>query len=266
MNGLAPAPELVRKALRCETKAIQAEERTFEGLLATWDEDLGGDVIHRGAFRESLKALKASGEVLKLLDHHNSWRVRDALGKLLEAKETEEGLWTKWKIVRGVDGDAVLDRLRDGVIDRMSVGFYVDESKEETNDARVTRHITKGRLVEGSLVIFPMNRAAAIDVASVKSFADLTALTDPATLEDEARTELRKLASRIGSLLRPTAPGAPADEQKQDPKDPQDPPQPPTPADLVEKQTEEPYRYSEALQQRLLGLRIHQTIHQTGRI
>jgi HK97 family phage prohead protease len=263
MTAIA-TPELTRKALRFTTKALEVEERTFEGLLATWDEDLGGDVIHRGSFRESLKDIAARGEVIKLLDHHNSWRVRDALGKLLEAEERKEGLWTKWRIVRGMDGDAVLDRLRDGVIDRMSIGFYVLEAKDETNEGRITRHITKGTLAEGSLVIFPMNPGAAIDVATVKSFADLIATTDPATLGDEARPELRKLASRIGTLLRPAGSAAPADEQTQDPEHT---PQPPETAVLEEKTETEPiYLYSEALQQRLLGLRIHQTLHGTARI
>ncbi len=266
MSTTTAAPELVRKALRFEMKGLQAEERTFEGLLATWQEDLGLDVIHRGTFKEDIVEFKRLGDTRHLLDHHNSFRFRDAVGKLLDVEERKEGLWTKWYVTKGEDGDELLHRLRDGIIDKMSIGFFVDEAKEQVQDGRTTRHITKGRFIEGSVVIFPMNRGAGIDASTVKSFAELTAITDPATLEDEARAELRKLASRIGTLLRPTGSAAPVDEQKQAPKDPQDPPQPPTPAALVEKETEEPYRYSEALQQRLLGLRIHQTLHQTGRI
>src|SRR5688572_8887969 len=101
------APELTTKVFRTarwETKGVDIEERTFEGLLATWDEDLGADVIHRGTFKEWIADWKRSGETIKLLDHHNTWRFRDAMGRLLDAEEEKDGLWTKWRVVRGEDG------------------------------------------------------------------------------------------------------------------------------------------------------------------
>src|SRR5689334_18254856 len=91
-------PDLETKRAPCNftMKAIDDDARTFEGLASTWDLDLGGDVIHQGAFKKSLAEWKSSGKVLPLLDSHNYFSVLSAVGKLEAAKETKAGLWTKW--------------------------------------------------------------------------------------------------------------------------------------------------------------------------
>src|SRR5690554_4225298 len=133
---------------RLEIKEVNVEERTFEGLAATWDLDLGGDIIKQGAFKKTIREWKRSKRVLPLLDSHNYFSVRDAVGKLVDAKETPDGLWTKWRIVPGPDGDEVLNRLRpDGefgsYIDSMSIGYrplkweYSDTVDEEMGEERV---------------------------------------------------------------------------------------------------------------------------------
>ena len=48
--------------------ALDEDSRTFEGLAATWDLDLGGDVIHRGAFKRTLEEWQKAGSVIPLLD------------------------------------------------------------------------------------------------------------------------------------------------------------------------------------------------------
>ena len=51
-------------------KAVDEGARTFKGLSSTWDEDLGGDVIHEGAFARTIDHFKASGRVIPLMDGH----------------------------------------------------------------------------------------------------------------------------------------------------------------------------------------------------
>lgn len=159
---------------RLEVKQLDEEARTFEGLASTWDLDLGNDVIKRGAFRETIKEWKESGRVLPLLDSHNWFSVRDAVGKLLEAKETEDGLWTRWKIVPGQDGDEILARLRPDedsgpFVDSMSIGYVpVEWAMDEETGIRTLKKVD---LHEVSLVLFPMNPEARIDSATVKDRA-----------------------------------------------------------------------------------------------
>lgn len=176
-----PKPEAkVHRPTRMQVKQVDPVARTFEGLASTWDEDLGGDVIERGAFEATLEEWRESGRVLPLLDSHNWFSVRDAVGRLIDAKETDEGLWTEWKIVPGRDGDEILQRLRpdeDGqpFIDSMSIGFR--PSRWEFDEDEQLRFLKEVELHEVSLVLFPMNPEARIDASTVKERATRTIRT-----------------------------------------------------------------------------------------
>jgi hypothetical protein len=187
---------------RFEVKQLDLTKRTFQGLAATWDEDLGGDIIEKGAFAATLEEWKGTGRIIYLLDSHNWFSVRDAVGKLLKARETSAGLLSQWKIVPGADGDEVLARLspEDGgpFIDSMSIGYKAVrwEMVEDEEDEGVFKRILKEiELHEVSLVLFPMNPAARIDADSMKRFASsVKSLVDkaPEGVRDKLRTAVRE--------------------------------------------------------------------------
>lgn len=191
-------------SVRLEVKAVgTGTDRTFEGLAATWDLDLGDDIIEKGAFSATLKEWKSSGRPIKLLDSHSTLTIRSALGKLVAAKETDEGLWTKWEVIGGGDGDAALDRLRLGIVDSMSIGFFPVKWSFEENDAArfgVIRHLIEIDLKEVSLVLFPMNPAALIDTSTVKHRL-LTGKYSPDELEG-----LKALHAALGAAISAAAP------------------------------------------------------------
>lgn len=197
--------------LSIKAEGVDKDARTFEGLAAVWDLDLGGDVIHKGAFKNTLKEWKASGEALPLLNSHDHWNIMSALGQLIEAKETDDGLWTKWEVIDGPEGDAVLARLRPSartkraIVGKMSIGyepveFSFEQPKENPRFDRI-RHLKVVNLREVSLVVFPMAPGAAIDASSVKSFLAATQEVKSEELTPETKQELRRLATRIGHLL-----------------------------------------------------------------
>ena len=189
------------------------EARTFEGLAATWDQDLGQDVIHKGAFKDTLAEWKKSGDAMPLLNSHDHFNIMSALGQMTDGKETKDGLWTKWEVIDGPEGDAVMRRLQPSkttgrpLVGKMSIGFmpqkFSFEQPEGTDSFfdRV-RHIEKADLKEVSLVLFPMNPNAAIDASSVKLFLKQLQMTDVKTVTAFDRMQLRQLASRIGILLK----------------------------------------------------------------
>lgn len=184
-----------------QVKQVDAAERTFEGLASTWDLDLGGDVIHRGAFRKTLQEWRASSRVIPLIDQHNYGSVRAVVGKLIDAKETADGLWTKYEVIDGPDGDEVLRRIEGGYVDGLSIGYRAIKIETPTEDeARrgVWRHLKEVQLREVSVVIWPMNEGARIDTDSVKSL--LAALKDR-DLDDDDRAELKALRQQIDALL-----------------------------------------------------------------
>lgn len=201
---------------RMEVKQVDIGGRTFEGLAATWDRDLGGDIIEKGAFRKTIREWKKSGRILPLLDSHNWFSVRDTVGKLIAAEERDEGLWTKWLIVPGTDGDEILARLRSddehgAFIDSMSIGYrpvkfkIIDPGEEDKEEefSEPTRLLQEIELHEVSLVLFPMNPAARIDSASVKTMAGTIRLMldrCPEELKEEARRALRCELDGIGPV------------------------------------------------------------------
>lgn len=207
-----------RKALlgttlaRFEVKALDESARTFSGLASTWEQDLGDDVIHQGAFRRTLDSWRASKRSLPLMDQHNYDSITNVLGKLTEAQETADGLETTWAVLPGAKGDEALLRLREKVIDGLSIGYRaVKFDFEESDTARFgrVRHLREVELLEVSLVLWPMNQGARVDLDSVK------ALLAKGELSEAQRAELSQLHEELTRALRPgqdspSAKGTPA--------------------------------------------------------
>jgi HK97 family phage prohead protease len=225
---------LVRLNVPLSVKAdtIDMTERTFEGLAATWDEDLGQDIIHKGAFKASIANWKASGEAMPLVNSHDHFDIFSALGQALAMKETPEGLWTKWEVLDGEDGDRVLARIRPSprtgraLIGKMSIGFVPTKFEFEQPAGTESfwdriRHINEADLKEVSLVLFPMNPNASIDASTVKMWLKMAHDADPRRLDNVTRLELRRLNTRIGLLLKKQKPED--DEELEDSEDEQTP-------------------------------------------
>ncbi len=228
--------------LEVKATAVDPGARTFEGLAAVWTEDLGQDIIKKGAFAATLATWKKSGEAMPLLNSHDHLDIMSALGQLLEAKETADGLWTKWEVIDGPDGDAALARLRPSVrtgkavIGKMSIGFEpVDfefhQPEGTTSPFDRVRILKKVNLKEVSLVLFPMAPGASIDASSVKAFTQFANNTDPKKVAPGTAVELRRLASRIGLLLK----GTKAEGEEPAPDAPEEPAAPAPAADVVEE-------------------------------
>lgn len=250
-NPKKEVKRLVRMVVPLTLKAsVDTTARTFEGFAATWDQDLGQDVIKRGAFKATIAAWKKSGEALPLLDSHDQFSIMSALGQLVDAQETSKGLWTKWEVIDGAEGDAVLARLRPSkttkraIVGKMSIGFFPQEfgftQPDGTKDPwdRI-RNITKADLKEVSLVLFPMNPNASIDAASVKSFMLSAENTDGKELNVLTKKELRRLAGVIGGLLAKQDDEADDDLSKKRKANATTPPAPAIKTDLEEVEEDE---------------------------
>lgn len=180
-----PTNIMTRAAARFEVKALDDGARTFRGLASTWDLDLGGDVIHRGAFARTLDHWRRGGKLIPLIDQHNYGSVRAVVGKMTAADETEAGLEAEFAVIDGPDGDEVYRRIKGGFIDSLSIGYEA----VQWDIAEDVRHLREVKLYEVSAVIWPMNPGATIDGASVKALLQSAGLTKEqvlALLTDEA--------------------------------------------------------------------------------
>lgn len=218
------AGEVASSVAPFEVKALDEQARTFEGLSSTWQLDLGDDVIHRGAFKTWLASWRKSGRALPLIDQHNYGSVRSVVGKLLDAKETKDGLWTKWEIIEGADGDEMLLRLKGNYIDGLSIGYRpIKFDFEDSDEARwgQIRHLREVELLEVSLVIWPMNEGARIDFSSVKALLTRRDLTDDerkevAALHEKIEQRLEQESEDDDDVRQPDPPTKGADEPDDD--------------------------------------------------
>lgn len=177
------------KSLDFKADAVSVKERTFTGYASTWDLDQGGDIITEGAFSKTLK--EAGGRVKVLWQHH------EPIGKPISMEEDRKGLLVTAKISKTRLGDEALELMNDGVIDRMSIGYRIPEGKSEYNSDGI-RIIRELKLLEFSLVTFPMNEAAVI--TDVKRVRDLIGQTR--AFNENDLKELGDMVDQLNALLK----------------------------------------------------------------
>jgi HK97 family phage prohead protease len=136
-----------------EFKYAVAEDGTFEGLLATYNNvDLGGDSIEPGAFT---KSLQENGNVIPLLWQHDS---RQPIGSLT-VSDTAAGLQVKGEILTDTPvGDYAYKTIKRTPVKGLSIGY---DTVKHAWDGPV-RRLKELRLWEGSIVTFPMDTNALI--------------------------------------------------------------------------------------------------------
>lgn len=149
------------KALEFKADDVNESSRTFAGYASTWDEDLGGDIISKGAFT---KTINERADRVKVL-----WQHSEPIGKSMAMRTDSKGLFVEGKISKTRLGDEAIELMRDGVIDQMSIGFSIPNGKFDY-DEKGRRNIHEVKLFEYSLVTFPMNEKAII--TSVKSVSE----------------------------------------------------------------------------------------------
>jgi uncharacterized protein len=111
--------------------------------------DLAGDIVERGAFAASLKAIPA--RAIAMLFQHDPSRV---LGHWTDAREDSEGLWMQGLIDPNHPAAAsVLRLIRSGNADGLSIGFRALNAHPRPTGGRILKTID---LREVSIVTFPM--------------------------------------------------------------------------------------------------------------
>jgi uncharacterized protein len=184
------------KSLKFEAAEIDPDERTFEGYAAAYGNvDSDNDIIEMNAFAKSIKEGFPAKRIKVLWQH----KTDTPIGLPVDMREDSKGLWVKSKISRTAKGDEAIELMRDGVIDRMSVGFSIPGGKS-TIDGQGIRHIYEGKLFEYSLVTWPANDQAVI--TGVKTLKELREFSENESLSVKARNELLAELASITALLK----------------------------------------------------------------
>jgi hypothetical protein len=206
--------EIKRLVRAFEIKEVDDEAGTFSGIAAAYSLDQGGDIITPGAFKRTLADWKrARGKTIPLIDTHNYGSAVAVIGKMIEAKEVTDGLEATFEFLEDdPHAEAIRKRVKGGYVSGLSIGYEAVQVKTPSDEERrggIWRYLKEVKLLEVSVVAFPMNVDARIDLASVKHLLDL----DPARPEDLAGLdweELKSLQSHITALLAAAPGNAPA--------------------------------------------------------
>lgn len=173
-----------------ETKALQLSDvelkyasssgkGQFKGYASTFGGvDTYNDMILPGAYTDVIKAIKAGTvRMPKMFFNHRRWEV--PIGKWMDIAEDEKGLLTDGELTpKNPLADTIKAGMEHQTIDGLSIGyalmkgdyeFKYDEALDKT--IRVIKRIAK--LDEMSVVSFPADDPARIDLESVKSSLEL---------------------------------------------------------------------------------------------
>lgn len=156
--------EFQRRAFAFKAKQVDPAG-TFSGYASVFGNvDSYGEIVAPGAFSDSIKRIKDSGDPLPILWQHRSDNV---IGGSDVLEEDDHGLKTDGElyiedIPQAKQAHALMTRR---VVKGLSIGYYVEESSY--NEKTGVRTLQKLDLVEYSVVTFPANELAQVD--TVKS-------------------------------------------------------------------------------------------------
>jgi HK97 family phage prohead protease len=180
-------PALERKFMAFD-KVAQVEGGTeisgYASLFGAADQ--GGDVVERGAYCASLKAVASAGRSIKMLWQHDP---AQPIGVWDEVREDGKGLFVKGRILDSVEkGREAAALIAAGAIDGLSIGYRTVKASKNTKGQRLLSEL---ELWEVSLVTFPMLPSAR--VASKGDHVPLgDILRDMAASFEGARAELAR--------------------------------------------------------------------------
>lgn len=141
---------------KAQHKAETDDEGILEGYAAAFDNiDDGGDIIRQGAFE---RTIKENFDRIKVCLQHGEG-IALPIGKPLELREDDNGLYIKAKIVDTNDGRDAKVLIKEGILTEMSIGYDPIEFKENSDG---TREIFDVELWEFSPVTWAMNNQALI--------------------------------------------------------------------------------------------------------
>ncbi|SEO48367.1 prohead peptidase. Unknown type peptidase. MEROPS family U35 [Nitrosospira multiformis] len=203
---------MFRKALSlgdCEIK-LQNNSTRFSGYASTFGKvDLQGDLIMKGAYSDTLRKYG----IPKMLLQHESSSL--PIGKWVSVKEDDHGLLVEGEFTPGLArAEETRAALRHGTVDGLSIGYLLQRGDyEDGPEGRVINRVS--RLLEISVVTFPADTAARVDLESVKK-EEIEQLETVRDLERFLRNEglfNQATAKRLVAKLRELVSG---DEEEKD--------------------------------------------------
>lgn len=157
-------------------KFAKGEAGGFSGYASVFGGvDSYHDTIMPGAYKGVIDRIKTgAARMPKMFVNHKSWEL--PVGKWLSMDEDETGLFMFGELTPGMDeSKAVRAAMQHGTIDGLSIGYGLNRDdvemvEKENGTVRVIKNISE--LYEISIVTYPADDAARVDLSSVKNVLD----------------------------------------------------------------------------------------------
>lgn len=188
--------ELEYKNFEAELKTEISVPGFFTGYASTFGgkADFGGDIIHEGAFKETLKSGGIMGFGIAMCWMHDT---KQPLGTWTKLVEDAKGLAVEGQLAIATQiGHDAYEFMKMGAIKGLSIGYKIPEGGSEYDEKKKERHLKKIQLYEISPVTLPMNNRAII--TNIKSAQSERELED--ALRDEGLS--RPVAKYIAGLCK----------------------------------------------------------------
>lgn len=144
-----------------------ADTGRFSGYASVFGVlDDQGEIIHKGAFADTLASYEEAGKRIPVIYLHN---LQEPVGYIEKAVEDDVGLWVEGVIMHEASAKAAeaYSFVKEGVISEMSVGFYYMSDATVYDPETDITNIYKADLREVSLVVIGSNSESRI--VAVKS-------------------------------------------------------------------------------------------------
>lgn len=169
------ACDLIEVKFAASEDGTATGEMTFSGYGAVFGNlDSYGDVIQKGAFRDTLREAKKSGQWPAMLMQHGGWGMgaddMTPVGIWTSMEEDDIGLKVEGKLAdtdRGIEAYKLMKMSPRPAITGMSIGYFAKEFTLGSKPDEPRRTLKRIDLLEVSLVTFPANGKARIQ--AVKS-------------------------------------------------------------------------------------------------
>lgn len=164
-----------------EVKFASDKSGAFSGYGAIFGNvDAGGDMIEKGAFKQTLRAWEDKGKLPPMLLQHGGGFLGSAddmlpVGKWTSMEENSKGLKVEGELfaMNTERGQYIYEGLKAGALDGLSIGYRPKEFVLGTKPGEPRRTLKSVDLVELSIVTFPMNDKARVGaVKSIKTIRE----------------------------------------------------------------------------------------------
>lgn len=153
-----------------------ADTGRFSGYASVFGVlDDQGEIIHKGAFADTLASYEEAGKRIPVIYLHN---LKEPVGYIEKAVEDDVGLWVEGVIMHETSAKAseAYSFVKEGVISEMSVGFYYMPDATVYDAEKGVTNIYKTDFREVSLVVIGSNSGSRI--VAVKSAGEENELAE----------------------------------------------------------------------------------------